>query len=170
MGMEGYWGMGETVASHAVNRQPGAQPLVERERDVLEGDLGRRIERKLQELLDRTEEVLRENRVQVLAVAHALETHKTVTGDDVQAIIEGREGRLLDGRPYHTPEFARLAEAYHDQAVEAHHEHASVKTPLPVLTAAYDVSAHQGTDGDGANSPNGEASQPSEEPESLPEA
>ena len=30
-------------------------------------------------------------------MAHALETHKTVTGQDVEAVIEGREGPLIDG-------------------------------------------------------------------------
>ena len=168
MGMEGYWGMGQTVASHAVNREPGSGPVVEREKDILEGELGQKMEAKLQDLLRRTEQVLKENRLEVLAVAHALETHKTVTGDDIEAIIEGRQGPLLDGRPYHTPEFARLADAYHDDALEAHRAHAAVKVPLPVLTAAYEVAAEQ-TTGDGSNGEVAEGA-PQEEPEPLPEA
>src|SRR5439155_3419506 len=166
MGMEGYWGMGQTVASHAVNREPGAGPVVEREKDILEGELGRRMETKLQELLRRTEQVLNDNRLEILAVAHALETHKTVTGEDVQAIIEGGQGPLIDGRPYHTPEFARLADAYHDDAVEAHRAHAAVKVPLPVLTAAYEVAAEQ-AGGDGSN---GEVAEEPQEPEVVPES
>jgi cell division protease FtsH len=165
MDMEGYWGMGETVASHAVNRQPGAGPIVERDKDVLDGDLGQRIEAKLRELLTRTERLLQENRVEILAVAHALETHKTVTGDDVEAIIEGRQGPLIDGRPYHTPEFARLAETYHDEAVVAHRAHAAVRVPLPVLTAAYEIAAERGDDDDGSN---GEVTAGSQEQEAEP--
>ena len=38
-------------------------------------------------------------------MSHALETNKTVTGEDIEAIIEGRRGALLDGRPYHDPRF-----------------------------------------------------------------
>jgi hypothetical protein len=66
-------------------------------------------------------------------VAHALETHKTVTGEDVEAIIEGRPGPLIDGRPYHAEAFAELAERYHEQVVEAHKSHAKVGVPLPDL-------------------------------------
>ena len=36
------------------------------------------------------EAILRENRAGVLAVAHALETHKTLTGEDVEAVLDGR--------------------------------------------------------------------------------
>jgi ATP-dependent Zn protease len=181
--MEGYWGMGSTVASHAVTRQAeipggGGRPPGESDKDILETSLGQRIEAKLKALLQRTEELLAENRLPVLAVAHALETHKTVTGEDVQAVIEGREGPLIDGRPYYTPEFARLAESYHGEAVAAHRAHAGVKVPLPVLTAAYEIAAGHAS-GDGPNgepgaSPNGEPKEQQEqqkqpEPEALPE-
>jgi cell division protease FtsH len=69
----------------------------------------------------------------VLAVAHALETHKTVTGEDVKAIIEGTQGPLLDGRPYHADEFLEQAEAYHALVVGAHQAHAKVEASLPTL-------------------------------------
>ena len=49
--------------------------------------------------------LLEENRLQVLAVAHALERFKTITGEDVLAIIDGRPGPFIDGRRYHTDEF-----------------------------------------------------------------
>jgi cell division protease FtsH len=137
--MEGYWGMGSTVASHAVTKQvgiPGGGKPGEDERDqelLNNSTLGARIEAQLAELLDRTEKLLASNRRQVLALAHALETNKTVTGEDVRAVIEGEQGPLIDGRPYHTDEFREAAEAYHALVVTAHQRHAKVEAPLPVL-------------------------------------
>ena len=69
----------------------------------------------------------------MLAVAHALETHKTVTGDDIEAIIEGRPGPLIDGRVYADPEFARVVEEYHAQAISAHQGHGVFEIALPKL-------------------------------------
>ncbi|MGH8885063.1 MAG: AAA family ATPase [Egibacteraceae bacterium] len=139
--MEGYWGMGATVASHAVTKQAGipggggGRPGEdERDQELLkDSTLGARIETKLTELLRRTEELLASNRREVLAVAHALETNKTVTGEDVEAVIEGTQGPLLDGRPYHTDEFLADAEAYHALVVGAHQAHAKVEASLPAL-------------------------------------
>jgi hypothetical protein len=79
------------------------------------------------------EDLLRANRISVLAVAHALETHKTVTGDDIEAIIEGRPGPLIDGRVYADPEFARVVEEYHAQAISAHKGHGDFEIALPTL-------------------------------------
>src|SRR5205085_2430036 len=92
-----------------------------------------RIEGKLEELLQRVEDLLKVNRLSVLAVAHALETHKTVTGDDIEAIIEGRPGPLIDGRVYADPEFARVVEEYHAQAISAHQGHGVFEIALPKL-------------------------------------
>ena len=103
--MLGYWSMGDTVASHGISKLAivgGSGGTAEdgTDRNFLETDLGRRVEAKLQELLEVTAQLLEENRTEVLAVAHALETHRTVSGDDVEAIIEGAQGPLVDGRPY----------------------------------------------------------------------
>jgi len=136
--MEGYWGMGSTVSVHGVTRTlgvGGAGKDDEREKDRSGLHLGMRIEGKLQELLQRTEALLQDNRREILAVAHALEANKTLTGEDVVAIIEGRQGPLLDGRPYSTPEFMENAESYHGQVVSAHKNHQKVSIPLPVLVA-----------------------------------
>jgi cell division protease FtsH len=136
--MEGYWGMGETVASHGVTHEVGigggGRPGKGEGKDdkLLEGSLGFRIERKLEELLGKTEQVLKENRANILALAHALEANKTITGEDVEAIIEGKPGPLIDGRPYHSSEFVEMLEAYHAQAMAAHKAHDSVKLDLPV--------------------------------------
>ncbi|HVL07291.1 MAG TPA: hypothetical protein VM388_14985, partial [Acidimicrobiales bacterium] len=78
------------------------------------------------------------------AVAHALETHKTVTGEDIRAIIEGRPGTLIDGTPYGTPEFEQLAEDYHRRVMAAHKHHAKVDVPLPLLNGRYRVAQPQG--------------------------
>ena len=94
--------------------------------------------------MDRTQRLLEENRRAVLAVAHALETHKTVTGDDIQAIIEGRPGTLIDGTPYGTAEFDRLAEDYHNRVVAAHKGHGKVDIPLPLLNGRYRVAPAPG--------------------------
>lgn len=150
--MEGYWGMGSTVASHGVTQKvgiggggrPGKGDEKEKNRDLLEGSLGERIEEKLAELMDRTQQLLEQNRRAVLAVAHALETHKTVTGDDIRAIIEGRPGTLIDGSPYGTPEFERLAEDYHDRVVAAHKGHGKVDIPLPLLNGHHRVVRSEG--------------------------
>jgi ATP-dependent Zn protease len=44
-------------------------------------------------MLERTATILKENRREVLALAHALESHKTLTGEDVIAVLEGRPVR-----------------------------------------------------------------------------
>ncbi len=164
--MEGYWGMGSTVASHGVLQdlkvgggrpgQPGGGNKTEQ--DILEGTLGQRVEEKLADLVVRTRELLERNRLEVLAVAHALETHKTVTGDDIGAIVDGRAGALIDGRPYHAPQTEQLLEAYHAEAVQAHRHHAKVGLPLPVL-AAFGAAGLPAGNGDG---PNGELTGPHE--------
>jgi len=138
--MEGYWGMGSTVASHGVTQRVGiggggrpGEPGEGDDRKLLHGSLGGRIEAKLEELLARTEALVANERRSVFAVAHALETHKTLTGDDVVAIIEGRPGPLVDGSAYASPAFLGAAEAYHSQVVDAHTRHSAVRVPLPTV-------------------------------------
>jgi cell division protease FtsH len=136
--MEGYWGMGSTVASHGVTHKVGigggGKPgKDEKTAELLQSDLGNRIEAKLAELLGRSRSLLEDNRLEVLAVGHALESNKTVTGEDIEAIIEGRQGPLIDGRPYHGTDFKEMAETYHAKVVAAHKDHSAVKVPLPSL-------------------------------------
>jgi len=138
--MEGYWGMGSTVASHGVTHDVGigggGKPGGEgKEKELLEGTLGGRIEAKLDELLQRTQDLLEQNRREVLAVAHALETHKTVTGQDLEAVIEGRRGPLIDATWYGTNEFLEQAEAYHTDATRAHRDHSRPELPMPMPSA-----------------------------------
>ncbi|MGK5555625.1 AAA family ATPase [Actinomadura kijaniata] len=122
--MEGFWGMGSTVSSHAVSTQlglgtPGAGGAREAERETRR-ELADRIEDQLSTLLERAERLLADDRAAVLAVAHALETHRTLQGEDVAAVIEGRRGPLVDGRVYADPAFARTLEEYHRAALAAH--------------------------------------------------
>jgi cell division protease FtsH len=137
--MEGYWGMGSTVSSHGVTHRvgiggggrPGAGE--QKERELLKTGLGERIEENLEAMLQRTEALLAENWLEVLAVTHALETNKTLTGDDIKAVVDGTPGPLVDGTEYHSPEFAEQAKVYHQRVLIAHKEHAAVEVPLPTL-------------------------------------
>jgi hypothetical protein len=131
-------GMGDTVASHTVSlaslRGPGVTPIEDgSDRYLLETELGRRIEAKLQELLERAHALLADNRGHVLAIAHALETHKTISGDDIVAVFEGGVGPLVDGRHYQEAGIADELETYHASVVEAMRTATRVKVPLPVL-------------------------------------
>ncbi|WP_344864157.1 hypothetical protein [Planomonospora alba] len=98
--------------------------------------LGERIEYNLVRLLERTEALLREHRREVLCLAHALETHKTLNGDDVVAVIELRRGPLVDGSVYASDGFYAEIEEYHREAARAHREHDRVARALPVPAGA----------------------------------
>ncbi|MDP9866864.1 MULTISPECIES: AAA family ATPase [Streptosporangium] len=147
--MEAHWGMGRGVTSvpalqeleisggtsmpkpgggggAGFTRAPGGrQPLAP---DVL----GERIEYNLVRLLEAVGDLLREHRREVLCLAHALETHKTLNGDDVIAVLEHRRGTLVDGSSYASDEFYAEIEEYHLEAARAHREHSHVARDLPV--------------------------------------
>lgn len=138
--MEGYWGMGSTVSSYSTARRlevgspgggRGGPPKGESTEKVLKAALADRIEDQLSILLDRAEAILHDNRAGVLAIAHALETHKTLTGDDIEAVLEGREGLTVDGGAYTDPAFVASLEEYHAAAVGAHRGHSPVSLSLP---------------------------------------
>ena len=139
--MEGHWGMGSTVSSHASNRRfevgaPGGgsgKPQGE-ETKAVKGMLGDRIEHNLANLLEKAEGILQENRVNVLSLAHALEVHKTLSGEDVTAVMTGGIGPLVDGRPYQDPANIEQIELYHQAAVRAHQGHMRPDVALPVFT------------------------------------
>ncbi len=134
--MEGHWGMGSTISSHASNRRfeigspGGAKGGSSKE---LRGALGNRIEDHLAVLLKQAEKILKENRTQVLALAHALETYKTLSGEDVSAVIEGIQGSIVDGRPYRSKAFLAKIEQYHKAALVAHRDHQTPEVPIPVI-------------------------------------
>jgi ATP-dependent Zn protease len=135
--MEGYWGMGSTVSSYASGRRmeigaPGGVKPNDAKQEMRRA-LSDRIEDNLSSMLRKSEELLREDRVHVLAVAHALETHKTLSGNDVHAVIEGRKGDVVDGSKYLSPENIAAIEAYHLSALAAHKAHKTPEVALPEL-------------------------------------
>jgi cell division protease FtsH len=139
--MEGFWGMGTTVSSYSTARalevgSPGGIRRGDDSEARVRQRLADRIEDNLTKLLDRTEELLRENRNEILALAHALEAHKTISGEDVEAIFEGRSGPLVDGTPYVDASFLAELGEYHVAALRAHREHGKVQVSLPVPQTA----------------------------------
>ncbi|HEX4813482.1 MAG TPA: AAA family ATPase, partial [Nonomuraea sp.] len=154
--MESYWGMGSGVTSlpalqeleimggKAVRkRAPGGggfgitdREPSKREPDLTPDVLGERIEFNLVRLLEKTEELLQEHRREVLCVAHALETHKTLNGDDVVAIIRREPGPLIDGTIYASDALYQELEDYHRDAARAHKEHSRIDRDLPAAPLA----------------------------------
>jgi cell division protease FtsH len=167
--MEGYWGMGKTVSSAASARrlEAGTPGGGSRAATPGAGDahgpspfgrLADRIEDNLSVLLDKAELILRENERHVLALAHALETNKTLSGEDVTAVFEGTRGPLVDGTPYADDEFIARLREYHVAAQRAHRDHSVPQIPMPAAAPAALVSGSILADGYGGStngSPNG---------------
>jgi hypothetical protein len=80
--------------------------------------------------------IIRENRNHVLALAHALETHKTLSGEDIVAVLEYTRGPLVDGTPYRDEAFLSELSDYHTAAARAHRNHSQERLNLPVPAAA----------------------------------
>ncbi len=169
MQMLAYYAMGDTIASRSVNLsslRPGAMAIESgADRSLFDTEFGKSVEAKLRELYDRTMALLEEHRDDVLTIAHALETYKTITGDDVEAIIEGREGPNIDGRRYHDARFLEELEAYHLACSAAHLQHGGVEGTIPVPVPPPPLGAlvaAQQPSGNGRSGPRIET-QPSEE-------
>jgi cell division protease FtsH len=141
--MEGFWGMGSTVSSYSTAKRlevgspgggqggrtkKGQDPEAEMRRALAD-----RIEDNLNGLLARVEEIIRTDRDRVLSLAHALETHKTLSGDDVVAVIEQQQGPFVDGRAYADPVLIERLEEYHASAAVAHREHSSMPLSMPEI-------------------------------------
>jgi hypothetical protein len=126
--MEGFWGMGSTIASHAIIQRAGVhgggptQKPGELNKDLLSGSIGQRVEDNLNRLLRRTHTLIERERDTILRVAHALEEHKTLAGEDVVAVIERCLGTVLDGSVYLDPEFVDEIDRYHERMLAAHQE------------------------------------------------
>jgi cell division protease FtsH len=131
-----YYAMGDTIASRSVNLasiRPGMQSIeTGSDRALFDSEFGKAVDAKLQELYERTWDLLEDNRVEVLAVAHALEMHKTLTGDDVAAIMEGTAGPSVDGGAYKDQMFLSMLDKYHAAVERAHQEHGGVDVVIPV--------------------------------------
>lgn len=156
--MEGYWGMGQTLSSHGAasklgvgtGSRPGGRGGSERNKETLPVMLGDRVESKLDELYKRVRDLLEDSRSSVLSVAHALETNKTVTGEDVMAIVDHVQGPLIDGRIYAAPAFLEELEEYHEHVAIAHQTHQPVNAELPAETVSDDAAATVGLQHDSA--------------------
>ena len=135
--MEGYWGMGSTVSSYASSRRmelgapggtKGRDPKEEMRRALSD-----RIEDNLATLLAKSEDLLKRNRNEILAVAHALESFKTLSGNDVASVMEGRLGDVVNGAVYKVAENIAKLEEYHQSALQAHKEHRKPDIALPIF-------------------------------------
>ncbi len=120
--MEGFWGMGSAISSRGViGSSSGGLPLpVGPDSGMLRGEFGQRVEDNLARLLRLTTAMLEKDRETVLCLAHALEVHKTIAGDDVAAVIERKPGPIVDGSQYADPVFVREIVAYHEEMLAAH--------------------------------------------------
>ncbi len=144
--MEGFWGMGTTVSSYSTaKRLEVGSPGGGRGGALKKGQdpeaqarhaLADRIEDQLTRLLNRTEEIIRENRNDVLALAHALETYKTLSGEDIVAVLDHTRGPLVDGTPYGDEDFLASLSEYHQAAARAHRDHSMEQLNLPVPAPA----------------------------------
>ncbi|GIH24030.1 hypothetical protein Aph01nite_23400 [Acrocarpospora phusangensis] len=174
--MESHWGMGAGIASLPALQQMGIMPGAPDQRKrggppgigfladkpgigkndrIVPDELGRRIEFALSRLLEKAEDILRENREEVLAVAHALETYKTLSGDDVKAVMDGVQGTVVNGAVYKDVQFIEEIEAYHQAALQAHLEHGQSMLPLPVARPTLQLEPVQAaiTSGPGLGTP-----------------
>lgn len=91
------------------------------------------VESRLKALYARTVELVRSHEVQILGIAHALEQHHTINGEDIDAIFNGGKGPLVDGDWYRSDEFEYLYRRYHAAAVEAHKNQTKLEAPFPVV-------------------------------------
>jgi ATP-dependent Zn protease len=127
--MLGVYGMGSSLVS--LTGRPGGAlgDLRPGEREHLD----QLVENKLAELYDKVRALLEQRRSDVLAVAHALEVHQTITGDDVVAIMDHQIGPNVDGSVYGDAANIAELERYHRSAADAQLIHGSVHVALPEM-------------------------------------
>jgi hypothetical protein len=94
----------------------------------------RQVERSLRELCARAGELLEANRWLVLAIANAMLQHRTITGEDIDAIYHGTRGPTVDGSWDHVPATRQRLEDFHAAAVVAHQAHEVAFTIDPPAT------------------------------------
>jgi ATP-dependent Zn protease len=124
--------MGDTFTSHEVSAPMGEPDVGPRYRN----DFDARVERKLRELFERAVALIDANRWFVLAVAHALQQFKTITGEDIDAIYHGTAGPTVDGRAYRTDHYLQAFGRFHEAARRAHDAQSPLTEPFPELDEA----------------------------------
>jgi cell division protease FtsH len=124
--MLGRAAMGGTLTSHASHL---FGDLSEHHRQAFDDQ----VEDKLQELYRRAQDLVGENWLFLAAVAHALASHHTISGEDIDAISEGVQGPTLDGAVYHEAAFRDAILAFLDQARDAHRAQANLSMTLPAF-------------------------------------
>ena len=144
--MEGVFGMGQTVSSLSAGQRlqigtPGGRGKGTQEdaEAIARRMLADRIEDNLSRLLEQTEETLRENEQYVLAVSHALETHKTLSGEDIRRSSRDSAVRWWTAPSYQDDAFSSRLREYHLAAKVAHREHNKPDVQLPVAEPVYAI-------------------------------
>ena len=115
-------GMGDTLTSHFGGEGVG---------DAHRNEFDQRVELKLQELYQRAVTLVEENRWFLIAISHALQAYRTITGEDIDAIHRGVQGPTLDGAAYHDPGFRTAMLPYLAAARDAHRTQGKLSYPLP---------------------------------------
>jgi len=158
--MEGFWGMGSTIASHAIIQRAGvggggpSQKPGDLNKELLSGSMGQRVEDNLARLLRRTLTLIERERTTILRLGHALEEHKTLAGEDVVAVIEKERGTIVDGSIYSDADFMDELERYHERMLTAH-QHGTQRLELdpPVRTALGSTASPMPVTGNGHTPP-----------------
>ena len=127
--MESSWGMG---GSYGVSSIMSDAHIGQAKGDTNK-PTSERVEKRLEELYTNTYKLLNKNRLMVLSLAHALETHKTLNGADVEAILRMEKGDLVDGTIYSNKKNQTLIETYHKQVLLSHSAGNSNHVELPSL-------------------------------------
>lgn len=137
--MAGEWGMGQNLAHRAVLRQHHGDAGSVRGGGTGDDEkpisASNEVEEILQHAYQRAKDLLERRKDDVLALAHALEEHRTISGDDVHAVLERRKGQKVDGRVYR-PETLQVLGEYHAACRDALVENREVEAELPALDTA----------------------------------
>lgn len=126
------WGMsGRISASHALEAS-GIPPAQEESRAAVEA--------LLTDVFEEVSALIARDRHLVLALAHALEMHKSLSGADAMAILGLRKGPVLDGSIYDSPLWVEALEEYHQAMLGSRHGAATAPTPQELFSR---IGVHQ---------------------------
>jgi ATP-dependent Zn protease len=124
-------GMGLNLTSHVPDPANAGMGTADDVSQARRNEFDAAVESKLQELYLRAQKLLDDNRWFLISIAHALQAHRTITGEDIDAIYHGTRGPTLDGAFYHTELFRRDVIEFLQAAREAHVSQGRLSYPLP---------------------------------------